>query len=227
MSIRENVEKILAQLPAHVLLEAAAKTRSAAEIEEAIRAGVRIIGHNRVSELKKTYAEVKLKARWHFIGSVTKQKHDLLRPRVLNMLDMIETVDSCEFARALDSKCAALKRVMDVLLEVNSAAEKNKAGVMPEDVIDVVRCIDSFEHVRLMGLMTMGPAVENPEDARVYFRLTAELFKRIGTMDDLENTQMRYLSMGMSNTYRVAVEEGANIVRIGTAIFGPRACAIR
>ncbi len=226
MSIAENVSRILKELPRGVELEAAAKTRTAQEIEEAIKAGVKIIGENHISELKKVYPDVRLSAKWHLIGSVKKQKHDLLRQKVLSIIDMIETIDSFEIAREIDKKCSNIPKVMPVLIEVNSAEEPQKDGVAPQETIDLIRKIAKLKYLKIMGLMTMGPQVDNLEELRPFFRLTRELFEEIKKAN-IENVEMRYLSMGMTDSYKVAIEEGANIVRIGTGIFGPRACAIK
>lgn len=221
MAIKDNVKKLLNEIGEGIILEAAAKTRKAEEIDEAIEAGIRVIGENYVSELKKVYPLVKNSAEWHFIGSTKTQKHDLLKRRVLEIVDMIETVDDFDFAYELNKRCEDLGKVMPILIEVNSAKESQKSGVYPEDVVDLVKKIAKLSHVRVVGLMTMGPNVENPEKIRPYFRLTKKLFDDIKGMK-IENVEMEYLSMGMSDTYRIAIEEGANIVRVGTAIFGPR-----
>ncbi len=221
MAIKDNVNKLLKEVGEKVILEAAVKTREAIEIDEAIEAGIRIIGENYASELKKVYPLVKNRAEWHFIGSTKTQKHDLLKRKVLEIVDMIETVDSFDFAFELNKRCEGLNKVMPVLIEVNSAKESQKSGVYPEGLVDLVRRIAKLNNVKVVGLMTMGPSVENPEETRPYFRLTKKLFDDIKAME-IENVEMKYLSMGMSDTYRIAIEEGANIVRIGTAIFGPR-----
>ncbi len=219
--IAENVKRILAELPQGVELEAAAKTRSAEEIEEAIAAGVKIIGENYMKDMKRVYPEVKLKARWHFIGSPKTQKHDLLKIKYLKAFDMIETVDSFEVAQAISEKCARIPKIMPILIEVNSGREPQKSGVMPEEVEDLAKKISSLKNVKLMGLMTMGPRFGNPEDSRPYFKQTKQIFERIKSLQ-LPNVEMKYLSMGMTNSYKVAIEEGANLVRIGTKIFGER-----
>ncbi len=221
MAIKDNVNKLLKEVGERAILEAAAKTREAREIDEAIESGIRVIGENYVSELKKIYPLVKNKAEWHFIGSTKTQKHDLLKKKVLEIVDMIETVDSVDFAFELNKRCRGLSKVMPVLIEVNSAKEVQKSGVYPEDVVDLVKKIAKLSRVKVVGLMTMGPNVDNPEETRPYFRLTKKLFDDIKGMK-IENVEMEYLSMGMSDTYRIALEEGANIVRIGTTIFGPR-----
>ncbi len=215
--IAERVKSILAELPEGVELEAAAKTRTAAEIEEAIAAGVRIIGENYVQEALKAKEEVKLPARWHLIGHLQKNKVK----KAVQIFDMIETVDSYELAEEINKKCQKINKVMPILIEINSGKEPQKAGVIPEEAIDLVKRIAKLPYVKIMGLMTMGPWLEDPEGLRPYFRLTKELFEEIKALN-LSQVEMRYLSMGMSDSYKVAIEEGANLIRIGTKIFGER-----
>jgi pyridoxal phosphate enzyme (YggS family) len=215
--IAERVKAILAELPKGVELEAAAKTRTAAEIEEAIAAGVKIIGENYVQEALKVKKAVKLPARWHLIGHLQKNKVK----KAVQIFDMIETVDSYELAEEINKKCQKINKIMPVLVEINSGKEPQKAGVMPEEAIDLIRCIAKLPYLKVMGLMTMGPWLEDPEKLRPYFRLTKELFEEIKALN-LPKVEMRYLSMGMSDSYKIAIEEGANLVRIGTKIFGER-----
>ncbi len=218
MTVKENVQRILNELPDGVELVVAAKTRSAEEILEAIQAGVKIIGENYVQETEKIYATVGSKVSWHFIGHLQKNKVK----KAVCLCDMIETVDSVEIAKEIDKRCGQIGKVMSVLIEVNSGRETQKAGVLPEDTEQLIREISSLQNIKVMGLMTMGPLSGNPEDARPYFVETKKIFDRIKNLD-LINVEMKYLSMGMTNSYRVALEEGASVVRIGTGIFGERA----
>ena len=215
--IRQNVTKILNELPDGVQLVAAAKTRQPEEILEAIEAGIKIVGENYVQEAERAYEIVDNRAKWHFIGSLQKNKVK----KAVRLFDMIETVDSVGLAREIDKRCAQIGKVMPVLIEVNSGREKQKSGVLPENAEQLVKEISAFPNIRVMGLMTMGPASGDPEKARPYFTITREMFEKLEQMD-LPRMRMKYLSMGMSNSYRVAVEEGANLVRLGTAIFGER-----
>ena len=139
----------------------------------------------------------------------------------MGLFDMIETVDSVEIAREIDKRCRQLGKVMPVLIEINSGREKQKAGVLPEDAEELIREITGLANIKVMGLMTMGPFSGNPEEARPYFVETRKTFEQI-KMLCLPNIEMKYLSMGMTNSYRIALEEGANIIRIGTGIFGSR-----
>ncbi len=215
--IEENVKRILAELPPGVILVAAAKTRTPDEIRRAVGAGVKVIGENYVQEAEDAFSALGRIAQWHLIGHLQKNKVK----RAVALFDMIETVDSIELGRRIDRECARLDRVMPVLVEINSGREPQKAGVLPEEAEALVRGLAEFEHIKVQGLMTMGPRTGDPELARPYFQKTKRLFDRLAALG-LDNVEMRYLSMGMSNTYKIAVEERANMVRIGSAIFGER-----
>ena len=217
-SIKRNVAKLLAELPDGIEVVAAAKARTPEEVLEAVQAGIKIIGENYVKEAKEAYELVGRSAKWHFIGTL--QKHNIRRA-VLEIFDLIESVDSLEIAWEIDRKCAQIGKVMPVLIEVNSGREPQKSGVLPEDAERLVREISGLGSIKVMGLMTMGPSFGNPEDFRPYFVETRRVFERIKGLK-LPNVEMRHLSMGMTDSYKVAIEEGANIIRIGTRIFGER-----
>jgi PLP dependent protein len=217
MTIAENVRAILSELPEGVELVAAAKTRSPEEILEAIEAGVGIIGENYLQEAEQVYRVVGERVKWHFIGSLQKNKVG----KAVRLFDMIETVDSKEIAVEIDRRCAGIGKVMPVLIEINSGRESQKTGLFPEAALEVIKEISKYPNLKVEGLMTMGPMWGDPEDSRPYFRETKRLFDEMRSLG-LPGVEMRYLSMGMTNSYRVAIEEGANIVRIGTRIFGER-----
>jgi len=216
-SIGDNVAGILAELPPGVRLVAAAKARTPAEILEAVEAGAAIIGENYVQEAAEAFAAVGRRARWHFIGHLQTNK----AKKAVEIFDMIETVDSADLAAEIDKRSRAAGKVMNVLIEINSGEEGQKFGVRPQDAEALLRAVAPLQNVRVQGLMTMGPFEGDPEDARPYFRITKRLFEDSKTLG-LPGVEMKHLSMGMTNSYRVAVEEGANMVRIGTKIFGPR-----
>jgi pyridoxal phosphate enzyme (YggS family) len=216
--IKRNVAKLLAQIPDGVEVVAAAKARTPGEVLEAVQAGIRIIGENYVKEAKEVHELIGKRAEWHFIGTL--QKHNV-RKATLELFDMIESVDSLETASEIDRKCGQIGKIMPVLIEVNSGREVQKSGVLPEDAEQLVREISVLRNIKVMGLMTMGPRFGNPEDSRPYFAETRRVFERIKGLK-LSNVEMKYLSMGMTNSYQVALEEGANIIRIGTKIFGER-----
>jgi pyridoxal phosphate enzyme (YggS family) len=215
--IKENVKRLLCELPEGVTLLAAAKERSADEICEAIRAGITIIGENYLQDALRVINEVEEKAEWHFIGHLQSNKVK----KVIDIFDMIESVDSLKLAREIERWCERRNKVMPVLIEVNSGKEDQKTGVAPNDVMQLIGEISSLDHIKVMGLMTMGPRFGDPEESRPYFRKTREIFEQIKALHP-PNVEMKCLSMGMTNSYKVAIEEGANLVRIGTKIFGER-----
>ena len=223
-SIAARVEAILDSLPPHVLLVAAAKTRTPDEARAAVEAGVTALGHNYVQQAEEMRAALtewetqrSAPVRWHFIGHLQRNKVK----KAVQLSDMIETIDSIRLAREVSKECAKIDKVMPVLIEINSGEESAKDGVTPDDAETLVREIATLPNVRVQGLMTMGPPFGDPEDARPYFQLTKKLFDSLAAAS-IDNVDMRHLSMGMSNSYRVAVEEGATIVRIGTKLFGER-----
>lgn len=215
--IKDNIKKILEELPDGVILVGAAKTRTPEEVLEAINAGLEIIGENYVQEAEKAFSIIGQKAKWHMIGHLQSNKAN----KAVKVFDMIETVDSVKLAKAIDRASGNIGKVVDLLIEINSGEEPQKAGVMPDDANSLILEISKLHNVRIMGLMTMGPFTGDPEDARPYFKKTRVIFNKIKEMN-IESVEMRYLSMGMSNSYKVALEEGANMVRIGTNIFGER-----
>jgi len=215
--IKQNVIKLLSELPAGVALEAAAKTRTAEEIGQAIEAGVKIIGENYLQETERAYEVIGNRAEWHFIGHLQSNKVK----KAVNLFDMIETVDSVAIAGEIDKRCAQINKVMPVLIEINSGREEQKSGVFPEKAEQLIRQISSLSNLKVTGLMTMGPFAGDPEDSRPYFVATRKIFEELKKLA-IPNVEMKYLSMGMTNSYKVAIEEGANIVRIGSKIFGER-----
>ncbi len=218
--IEQNVKQILSELPPGVQLVAAAKTRSPQEVLRAVEAGARIIGENYVQEAEEAFHLVGRRVEWHFIGHLQKNKVK----KAVSLFDMIETVDSVGLAGEIDRRSAQASRVMPVLVEVNSGRERRKSGVLPEGTEGLVREISRLRFIRVMGLMTMGPLSADPETSRPYFAATRTIFQRLKELD-LPNVEMRFLSMGMTGSYKVALEEGANLVRLGSKIFGERSAA--
>ena len=201
------------------MLVAAAKTRSPEEVQDAIDAGIKILGYNYLQEAEQMHQIIGDKVQWHMIGHLQRNKVK----NAVNLFDMIETIDSVKLAEEVNKRCATINKIMPVLIEVNSGKELNKTGVSPEDVDELIVQISSFPNIRVQGLMTMGPRFGSPEDARPYFKATKFAFDRL-SQTGIPNVEMCYLSMGMSNSYEIAIEEGANIVRIGTKLFGERSC---
>ncbi|MFL7894176.1 MAG: YggS family pyridoxal phosphate-dependent enzyme [Anaerolineales bacterium] len=216
-NIGEAVRRILDTIPPDVVLIAAGKTRTVEEIDAAIQAGVTHVGYNYIQEAIPIIQAIGHRVSWHMIGHLQRNKAKL----AVQYFDMIETVDSWRIAQALDHHCENLEKIMPILVEINSGNESNKTGVIPDAVDELVHRISKLKHIHVEGLMTMGPRFGDPEESRPYFKATREVFERIAARH-LPNVSMRYLSMGMSNSYRIAIEEGANIVRIGTKLFGER-----
>jgi pyridoxal phosphate enzyme (YggS family) len=228
MSIANIYKRIREEIPDHVTIVLAAKNRRAEEIEEAIDAGATDIGENYVQEAGQVYSALRKKAtkvKWHMIGSLQTNKIN----KALRIFDAIQTVESLPKAIAINRRAErAKKQRVPIYIEINIGSEDSKAGIKPvehepfdEYMENLVRDISKLEHIRLEGIMTMGPRFGNPEDVRPYFRRTKKIFEKIKTLS-LPNVDMKYLSMGMTNSYWVAIEEGSNMVRIGTAIFRNR-----
>lgn len=215
--IEENVKRILEELPPGVQLVAAAKTRTPEEILQAAEAGIQIIGENYVQEALAAFDLVGHRVKWHFIGHLQRNK----AKKAVEIFDMIETLDSVELAREIDKRSNNRGKIMPVLIEINSGKEKQKFGIFPDEAESFIQEISGFKNIKIQGLMTMGPMFGDPENARPYFIETKKVFDRVKSLN-FPDVEMKYLSMGMTNSYRVAIEEGANIVRIGTKIFGPR-----
>lgn len=216
-NIHESVKNILSSLPLNVTLLAAAKTRTREEVEAVIEAGVTHIGYNYIQESLPIIHAIGERAYWHMIGHLQRNKAKV----ALENFNMIETVDSWGLAQTLDRLCQSRQKKYPVLIEINSGREQNKTGILPEEVDDLVQKMSTLQFVRVEGLMTMGPRFGDPEDSRPFFITTRAIYERLGA-SQLPNIEMRILSMGMSNSYQVAIQEGANLVRIGTRLFGER-----
>ncbi len=217
VKIKENVLRLLRGVPEGIEVVAAAKTRTSDEVIAAVEAGISIIGENYLQEAVSLKPHLPPRVKLHFIGHLQRNKVK----KAVEVFDLIETVDSPEMAIEIDKRCREISRTMKVFIEVNSAREANKAGVFPEKAEELVILAASLKNLKVSGLMTMGPLTERVEEIRPFFRQTRDLFDRIKSVN-IEGADLRWLSMGMSDSYSIAIEEGANIVRIGTGIFGPR-----
>ena len=215
--IRENIRSVLQGLPPHVILVAAAKSRAPGEVLEAVEAGVPVVGENYVQEAAAAQAVVGRGVKWHFIGHLQTNKVK----KAVEVFDLIETVDSLKLGREINKHSGGLGKTMPILIEINSGREPQKSGILPEDAEALVRELSRLPNLKVEGLMTMGPETGDPEESRPYFRLTREIFDRFRGLS-IRGVAMTWLSMGMSHSYRVAIEEGANMVRLGTLLFGPR-----
>jgi len=215
--IKNNVNVILSEVSNNIKIVAAVKSRNCQEIQEAIDSGINLIGHNYIQEAIDTYNVVSNNVKWHFIGHLQKNKVK----KAVKIFDIIETIDSFELAEEISKKSKEINKVMSILIEINIGMEENKKGVLPDNVFSLVENISKLSNVQIKGLMTMGPYFENSEKIRPFFKKTKTIFDNLKEKN-ISNVDMKYLSMGMTNSYKVAIEEGANIIRIGTKIFGER-----
>lgn len=233
MSIAENVKLVKENIaaaaircgrdPKDIKLVAATKMNDAFRVREAIAAGVDICGENRVQELQEKLAQGAYDGcPLHFIGHLQKNKVKY----IIGKVELIHSVDSVSLAQEINKRAAALGLTQDILLEVNIGAEENKSGFAPEELACALDEMAQFSSIRVLGLMAIPPVCEISENNRVYFRRMKQLFIDIG-QKKYDNVIMQLLSMGMSADYEVAVEEGANLVRVGTGIFGARNYALK
>jgi PLP dependent protein len=215
--IHEKVSNILRELPKEVVLAAAVKARTPEEIKAAIEAGINIVGENYVQEALAVSPYIPRSVKMHFIGHLQKNKVK----KAVEIFDVIETVDSVEIAREIDKRSRDISKIMPVMIEINSGKEKNKYGIFPEKAEGLIREIAGFFNIRVTGLMTMGSFSADGETSRLLFRETKQLFDHIVSAS-IPGVELKWLSMGMSDSYRTAVQEGSNLVRVGTGIFGER-----
>ena len=217
-SITDNVKRILEEIGPDINLVAATKMNDADRVKEAIRAGVKICGENRVQEmLEKNALGAYEGAELHFIGHLQKNKVN----KVVGLCSLIQSVDSFELLEAIGKQAVKLGIIQDVLLEINIGGEESKSGFSPEEITGVLDAASKVEGVRILGLMTIPPVCGNEAESGPFFAQMRNIFVDIGTKK-YDNISMDFLSMGMSSDYAEAVRNGSNMVRIGSGIFGPR-----
>lgn len=227
MSIGENIKHIQQLKTAaaektgrkgdDVLLVAVTKLHSADEINEAIHCGITDIGENKVQEIMDKYDRVE-PVRWHLIGHLQTNKVKY----IIDKVSMIHSVDSLKLAQEIDKRARQHELTMDILIQVNSAMEESKFGVTTQETGELIKeILETCENIRIRGLMCIAPFEDNPDDARIYFAEVKKLYDEYGEIQH-PRLDFKYLSMGMSNDFEVAVEEGSNLIRVGTAIFGAR-----
>lgn len=207
--------------PNDITLIAVSKTKPLENIEELISIGVRDFGENKVQELCDKYEHVSTPVRFHLIGHLQTNKVKY----VVDKSCLIHSVDSIRLAKEIQKVAAKKQIIAQILIEVNLAKEESKFGLYLEDVIPFLEEIAPYSNIHVNGLMTIAPFVENPEENREYFRSLKQLSLDI-ISKNIDNIDMNVLSMGMTNDYKVAIEEGATMVRVGTAIFGTRSYTI-
>jgi pyridoxal phosphate enzyme (YggS family) len=204
--------------PQSVLLVAVSKTVETERVAEAIDAGVTILGENYIQEAREKFNSLcERPAKWHFIGHLQSNKAKY----AVRMFDLIHSVDSLKLARAIDNAARKIGKVQRILIQINISQEQSKSGIAENDAEELTMQIASLENLHLTGLMTMPPFFDEPEKARPFFRRLAQLRDRIA-VKNVPGVSMDELSMGMTGDFEVAIEEGATLVRIGTAIFGAR-----
>ncbi len=225
--IRENLMEVEKRIQAacdranrkreEVTLIAVSKTKPVSALEEAYTEGIRYFGENKVQELTEKYEQLPQDICWHMIGHLQRNKVKY----IIDKVDLIHSVDSVRLAETIESEAAKKNVDMDILIEVNVAEEKSKFGIKTEEVFAMVEEIAKFPHLHIKGFMTIAPYVENPEQNRDVFRCLKKLSVDIKEKN-IDNVSSDVLSMGMTNDYEVAIEEGATVIRVGTGIFGER-----
>lgn len=229
--IKENLKEVEARIagacervgrdPNEVTLIAVSKTKPVEMLQEAYEEGVREFGENKPQEMRDKYPCLPSDIHWHMIGHLQRNKIKY----IIDKACMIHSVDSARLAQAISEEAGKHGLVMPVLIEVNMAKEESKFGIMPEEVWAFVREISTLPNIRIEGLMTIAPFTVHPEENRIHFRNLKKLSVDIGAKN-IDNVNMRHLSMGMTGDFEVAVEEGATMVRVGTGIFGARDYAV-
>jgi len=225
--LKQNIQQIKKRIeaaaersgrnPEEIYLIAVTKNFSAELIQEAVDNGIVFLGENRVQEAKSKVDLVKGNIEWHLIGHLQRNKVKT----AIDIFTMIQSLDSWRLAEEIQKRAQQADKVIDVLVQVNIGSEETKYGIDPDDTEVFIEKVATLPNLKVRGLMAIAPFKENPEDVRAYFRHLREIFQSIKEKS-IENVSMEYLSMGMSNDFEVAIEEGANMVRIGTSIFGTR-----
>ena len=225
--LKENLEQVEARIQkacdragrdrGEVTLIAVSKTKPAETLREAYDLGVRVFGENKVQELVDKYEALPDDISWHMIGHLQRNKVKY----VIDKAELIHSVDSLRLAETIEKEAKKHNITANILIEVNVAREESKFGVTPEELDEIVEKIAGFPHLNVKGLMTIAPNVENPEENRAVFARLRKLSVDIASKN-VDNMNMSILSMGMTNDYEIAVEEGATMIRVGTAIFGER-----
>ncbi|MBU5293372.1 YggS family pyridoxal phosphate-dependent enzyme [Anaerosalibacter bizertensis] len=220
LKVQENIENALirsGRKNENIDIIAVTKTVDVDIINESINLGINNIGENKVQEIQKKYDNINDDVNWHMIGHLQSNKVKY----IIDKVNLIHSLDRLSLAKEINKRAKAKDIVKDVLIQVNISEEKSKFGLKKEEVVPFIEKILEMENIRVKGLMTMAPHVENPEEIRYVFRDLRNLGYKIENRN-YENIEMKYLSMGMSNDYEVAIEEGSNMVRLGTALFGKR-----
>lgn len=218
--IEQNLKKIQKEIKLHspfskrVKIVAVSKNRSPSEINQALGTGIKIIGENRVQEAKDKFPKLKYPAEKHFVGHLQTNKVKL----ALSLFDLIESVDSLKLAQKIEQEAEKMNRKIPVLIQINISKDPRKFGLLPEEVEDFLFKIKDFKFLKVQGLMTIGKLMNGQDEIRSYFRTFKKLFDQLKTKK-IPGIEMKYLGMGMSDDFIIALEEGANLIRLGRAIF--------
>lgn len=218
--VRKNIDeacRMAGRDPKEVTLIAVSKTKPVSMLKEAYDAGARCFGENKVQEIMDKHPQLPEDIQWHMIGHLQRNKVKY----IVDKVSMIHSVDSLRLAQTIEQEAAKHNICVPVLLEVNVAQEESKFGLKMDEVLPLIETIADFPHIKVQGLMTIAPYVENAEDNRDFFRQLKKLSVDIEAKN-INNVSMSVLSMGMTGDYQVAVQEGATMVRVGTGIFGER-----
>ncbi len=224
-SVHKNIEeacKKAGRSPAEVTLVAVSKTKPVETLQEAYDAGCRVFGENKVQEIMDKYDHLPSDIKWHMIGHLQRNKVKY----IIDKVSMIHSVDSLRLAQTIEHEAEKKEICMPILIEVNVAEEESKFGLKINEVLPLIEEISTYSHIKVMGLMTIAPFVSDPEENRTVFQQLKKLSVDIAAKN-INNINMSVLSMGMTNDYQVAVEEGSTMVRVGTGIFGERNYSIK
>ncbi|MCX8095492.1 MAG: YggS family pyridoxal phosphate-dependent enzyme [Caldisericia bacterium] len=212
--IIKNIEKIFNEIPNYVNVVAVIKNRNIEEIDLAIKGGIKILGINYVKDGLNIYNFFKNKTEFHLIGHLQSNKIS----KAIKIFDKIQTIDSIELSYEINEKLKKEDKILPIFIEINIAKEKSKFGINPEYIYEFSEKLSNFDNLVIEGLMTMGPNVPDKEIIRKYFKETRIIFENLKKLN-YKNFNLKYLSMGMSDSYRIAIEEGSNMIRIGRKIF--------
>jgi len=226
-SIEENIRNIWLRIEKaaektgrnkeDVKLVAVTKTIEVDRIREGISCGIQIIGENRVQEAESKFDKITEKVEKHLVGHLQTNK----AKKAVELFDFIQSVDSQRIAQEISRRASQMGKVMDVLVEINTSGEETKFGINPEEALSFIKSISDLPGIKVRGVMTIGLFSDNPEDTRPCFKKLKAIFDQLKS-ENIPYVEMKYLSMGMTSDFEVAIQEGSNMVRIGTGIFGPR-----
>ncbi|OGC74456.1 MAG: YggS family pyridoxal phosphate enzyme [candidate division Zixibacteria bacterium RBG_16_40_9] len=225
--IEENLSQVRARIfkvcekvkrdPQEIKIVAVTKNVAVEKIKQAIACGIEIIGENKVQEAQAKYNQVDKKVLWHLVGHLQTNKVK----KALEIFDLIQSIDSLKLAVEINGCAKEKNKILPILIEVNTSGEETKYGVKPEQTENLIREMKGLENLKIKGLMTIGPLTDDKEKIRESFRETRGIYEKLESVK-VPNLELEFLSMGMSSDFEIALEEGSNMLRIGTAIFGPR-----